>query len=302
MQVIQELETDFKAEVIAVSLLGHKQDFGSIIFDRLGNRARGHTKDAYHIADWLGGATDKVAIQSFRQSMYDAMPENFFHPVTLGGVGKSNDDIIHEIRHQRKIEQDARKFFKPFEQEASYIEMQSLLLELMYEQKATFSNLLDLFKQTWPILGRLPSSVALSFIYILPILHEVRGDIKWIERCLLFVTGFDVRIEENNSLNKIDTSLPSFTTGNSLLGINSSLAGNQYDGIAGWDIHIGPVPQSSVADVLPHSGFIELMQLLADHFVPSGIFINFIIHPEKGTDTVLSPEADGPCLGYSFFL
>jgi hypothetical protein len=134
MQTIQELKTDFRAEVIAVSLLRKDDDLAKIIIDRLGNSQRGHTKDLYNVTEIYGSVSHgaQIAIQSFRHSIYDSMPENVFHPPTLGGVGKSSAEIVGEIRLQRKREQDARKFFKPFEQEISYIEMQYLLVELRF--------------------------------------------------------------------------------------------------------------------------------------------------------------------------
>lgn len=304
MQAILELQTDFKAEVVAISMLDKNHDLGKIIIDRLGSGQRGHTKDMYgiHGDSNLPGPNGQIVIQSFRQGIYDALPENLFHPSTLGGVGKSTGETVAEIKLQRKREQEARKFFKPFEQEASYMEMQSLLLELMYEQKSTFGNLLDLFKQDWPILDQLPTEKALSFIYILPILHQVRGDRIWIERCLSFITGFGTHILENDRCRDIGDTLGGFAMGTALLGIDSTLSGSQYDGIAGWDIHIGPVPLADVGMVLPHTAFARLLSTLSDYFLPSSIFAEYTIYSQKENGAILSNKEDGAFLGYSFFL
>jgi hypothetical protein len=304
MFILEKMVSDFKAEVIATQLLAEELDVSKIIIDRLGNTHRTHTKDVYKSYEDIGQYNlDKYTIlQSFRQSIYEAMPENVFHPPTLGGLGKTQDEIVEEIKIQRKKENEARTFFKPFEQEAPYLEMQALMLELMYEKKGTYDNLYRLFEQGWPVISKLPYSMALSFIYILPILHEVRGNKEWTEKCIHFLTGFPVTIKENYTSGNIAKELDGFIMGGAKLGINSNLPGNQYDGLFGWDIHIGPVPKSLTMAVLPQSGFTELLDILTEHFVPATIFIRYFIQSEPLPATSLAPEATAGRLGFTFYL
>ena len=306
MQLLQDLQADYKAEVVGASLLAEHRDISRIIIDRLGINPRSHTKDLYRVFEETGQYDLNVhtVLQTFRQSIYDTIPEALFHPPTLGGIGRTNEEIVEEVRIQRKREEDARKFFKPFEQEASYIEMHTLLLELMYEQKATYDQFYSLFEQAWPILRGLPEAVALSFIYVLPILHQVRGDRLWTERCLSFVTGFPVTITENYHLQQIMPELPGFTVSGCRLGIDSNFGGMQYDGISCWDIAVGPIPETLIPAVLPESGFIDLIELLTEHFIPSAIFTRLTIHPASQPATVLNTNSGtgSARLGYSFFL
>ena len=305
MEILDKMAADFKAEVIATQMLAEDQDIGRIIIDRLGSTPRTHTKDVFRSYEDIGQFNlDKfTVIQSFRQSIYEALPENVFHPPTLGGLGKTHDEIVEEIKVPRKKEAEARTFFKPFEQEAPYLEIQALMLELMYEKKGSYDNLFRLFEQGWPIIAKLPYSMALSFIYILPILHQVRGNREWTEKCLSFLTGYPVTIKENYVSGKIDAGLESFTLGSSALGINSNFSGNQYDGMFGWDIHIGPVPEYQTTTVLPQSGFTELLDILAEHFVPADLFIQYFIKSEPVPSTALLPDnISGGRLGYTFYL
>ena len=257
MNILQKMESDYRAEVIAMQLLAHEQDFNKIIIDRLGGLPRTHTKDIYNTYEDISQVSlDRYTVlQSFRQSIYEAVPENIFHPPTLGGLGRSSQEIVEEIKLQRKKENEARIFFKPFEQEAPYLEMQALMLELMYEQKGTYDNLYQLFEQGWPVIRKLPRGVALSFIYILPVLNEVRGKKEWIEKCLTFLTGFPVAIKETFTAVPVAGGQMSFTTGKSLLGLTSAFAGSQNDGFPTWVMHIGPVPEDDAARVLPQSGY-----------------------------------------------
>lgn len=305
MEILEKMAADFKAEVVATQMLAEDQDIGKILINRLGSTPRTHTKDVVkHYEDIGQFNLDKyTVIESFRQSIYEALPENVFHPPTLGGLGKTQDEIVEEIKMQRRKEVEARTFFKPFEQEAPYLEIQALMLELMYEKKGSYDNLFRLFEQGWPVIARLPYSMALSFIYILPILHQVRGNRSWTEKCLSFLTGFPVSIRENYVSGHIDASLDGFTLGHSGLGIDSCLGGNQYDGMYGWDVHVGPVPEAYTTEILPRSGFTELLDLLAEHFVPADLFVRYFIKTEPVPGTALLPDsATAGRLGYTFYL
>ncbi len=302
MNILQKIEADYKAEVIAAQLLVHEQDFNKIIIERLGGLPRTHTKDIYHTYEDISQVSlDKYTVlQSFRQSIYEAVPENIFHPSTLGGLGKSSEEIVEEIKLQRKKENEARTFFKPFEQEAPYLEMQALMLELMYEQKGTYNNLFTLFEQGWPVIRMLPPATALSFIYILPILTEVRGKKEWIEKCLGFLTGFPIAIRETFTGIPVEKEARSFTTGDSVLGLTSTFPGRQDDGFPTWIVQVGPVPDEESGQVLPQSGFETLLDTLLEYMAPAHIFIQKKIDISCERETTLSGDTTAARLGYTF--
>jgi hypothetical protein len=295
---------DFKAELVAASFLSGHPDVSKVIIDRLGDLSRSHTKDIYRM-DSASAWPDPHAmlvLQSFRQGIYDLMPENVFHPASLGGVGMSAEEILVEITLQRKREQDARAFFKPFEQEASYVEIEALLLELMYEKKGKNNDLIKLFDKAWPVLKKMPPETALGFVYVLPLLYQVRGNKLWTEQCLSFLTGFPAVITEHYEWIKPDRKLPSFSTGANRLGIDTNLGGKQYDGMVDWNIHIGPINEEAVDAMLTQTDFNELLHILSGYFIPASISVRYIIRTEKAADTVLSSDRNTARLGYTFFL
>ncbi len=304
MQTFQSLETDFKAEVIGAAMLTKDADIGHILIERLGSNSRPHTKDILRIYEDTGlyNLNEQLVIQSYRQSIYDAVPENVFHPPTLGGIGKTAGEIVEEIQLQRQREKDARKFFSPFEQEASYIEMQALALELMYELKGSFDNLFDLFEQAWPILRKLPRATGLAFIYMLPVLHRIRGNRAWAAQCFAYILGFPVTITEVYGLENVADGLGCFTTGSAQLGITTTFGGYQYDGEAAWHIDVGPVPHKDMAMVLPHTDFYGLLLLLSDYFIPAGLFVHYAIRSGKEQPTLLNAGDNAARLNYTFFL
>lgn len=304
MNLLQKMELDFKAEVVATQLLAYEQDLSKIIIDRLGNIPRTHTKDVSEIHEDISqfDLDSYTILKSFRQSIYEAIPENVFHPPTLGGLGKSQEEILDEIKNQRKKETEARTFFKPFEQEAPYLEMQALMMELMYEKKGTHDNLYRLFEQGWPVIKKLPHDMALSFIYILPILNEVRGKRDWIAKCLSFLTGFIVRIDEVFKPLKIESKERSFTMGKDVLGLTTTFSGDQQDGLPEWLLTVGPVPSSMAASVLPQSGFLDLLNTLLEYMAPANISITKKINVGVEAATMLTGEEGSGRLGYTFTL
>ena len=305
MQPLMNLETDFKAEVIAALLVAEEQDVSRIILERLGNNPRPYSKDVHHIYEQLNASdlSKHTVFQIYRQSVYEALPESLFHPPVLGEITMSEAQAIEEIKLQRRREHDARIFFRPFEQEASYVQISALLIELMYEQKGRFNSLFYLFEQHWPIIRRLPEETALCYIYILPILHEVRGNRKWTEQCMSFLLNRPISIEKIYSVKDIETS-GNFSLNDCRLGIDSCFGGiTYYDGVPEWNICIGPVDDEHICSVLPQSEFFDVLDLLADCLMPDFVFNRYTITTQKTDDTCLSGDLSYTArLGYSFYL
>ncbi|MEX6687655.1 hypothetical protein QTN47_09140 [Danxiaibacter flavus] len=305
MQPLINLEADFKTEVIAALLVAGDQDVSRIILERLGNNPRPYSKDIHHIYEHVsaGNLSKHTIFQTYRQSIYEALPESLFHPPTLGEITMTEAQAVEEIRLQRRREHDARIFFRPFEQESSYVEISALLIELMYEQKGRFNNLFYLFGQAWPIINRLPEETALCFIYILPILHEVRGNRKWIEQCLSFLLNRPIMIDSVYNVKEIIAS-DNFSLNVCRLGIDSSLGGlAYYDGVPEWNICIGPVHKENICSVLPQSEFFEVLEMLTACFIPDFVFSRYTIITQKEGDTFLSANQDyNGRLGHTFYL
>lgn len=305
MNFLEKIASDFKAEAVAALLLEKEQDFDRIIIERLGHLQRTHTKDIHHSYEAHGDTEMEkhTVFQSFRQSLYEALPESVFHPPTLGGLGKSPEEIVEEIRTQRKKEQAARAFFKPFEQEAPYLEIQALLIELMFEKKQHYGELYRLFEQNWPVLKKLTREAAMGFIYMLPLLSRSRGKKEQAEACLTYLTGFPVTIKD--TVVPIDVAAQSggFAVGEYLLGQDSTLPGTHYDGRPAWLVRVGPVEQEAALQVLPGSGFEELLEELLGYFAPAGILVEKRIDIAIRAATSMSfEEPVAARLGYTFTL
>jgi hypothetical protein len=102
-----------------------------------------------------------------------------------------------------------------------------------------------------------------------------------------------------NAIRVTDEQL-SFTTGSSVLGLNSAFAGVQDDGFPTWLIHIGPVSEEDAIHVLPQSGFDDLFDTLLEFMVPASIFVQKKIEIPGSKATTLSGDTATARLGYTF--
>ncbi len=300
---VNDLYTDFRAEVIAAELLDSADGLSGILLERQPSLERPHTKDIRDLrvttSPYDGAPRWRIA--THREGLYEALPENIFHEPTLGSVHASEEEIILRIRKQRKQEADARQFFAPFEQELSYLNVSMYALEKAVCRTHS-DEIIGVFARLWPFLERLDPQSARVFIHILPFLHRVKGDFRWTEAYLELFTGVPVHISEyprtlepaeNDSLYALDYQA---------LGESMLLHGPVQDGETDLEITIGPVPWARMDDYLPGAAFGNILEELYQHFIPfHKSYRTVLLSPEEGRTFALE-TADHTTLGYSVYL
>lgn len=106
------LNTDYRVEVAALNLLKYYNEIDHIYINRLGSNNKSFNKDIENIQSEINHLGDiVVSIDTYREGIYDYLPEGLFHPLSLGGKKSNIDSIIKQIQKQKKVEADARKFF-----------------------------------------------------------------------------------------------------------------------------------------------------------------------------------------------
>ncbi len=180
-----KLQTDFKAEAVAVNLLKYHRAVSNIFIRRIGINDRAYLKDIKSItSDYLGFDEEVFIIETYREGIYDYLPEGLFHPPSLGATRKNVENVVKEIRKQKRVEEDARKFFRPFELEIFFTEVSALLKEFDFEIASDTDALLNTVSELWPLVKMMDKQNAYIFIHILPFFHQIRGDKSWFERCM----------------------------------------------------------------------------------------------------------------------
>ncbi|WP_419870788.1 type VI secretion system baseplate subunit TssG [Chryseobacterium sp. CT-SW4] len=301
-----KLQTDFKAEAVAVNLLKYYRAVSNIFIERSGINDRAYLKDIKSISSsYLGLDEEVITLETYREGIYDYLPEGIFHPPSLSTSRKNIETVVKEIRKQKKVEEDARKFFRPFELEIFFTEISSLLKEYEFDIASDTDTLLDITSELWPLIKMLDQQNAYIFIHILPFFHQIRGDKKWFERCMTAFLQVPVEVTFTpNVVDDIGKNDDSMLLGNSQLGVTYITSGKHMDGQRNWMVNIGPIPYTDVKKYIPGNPFRKVLQALYDYFLPVSVDVeeNFITE-KKDYSFLLADDHRNTCrLGYSTFL
>ncbi len=301
-----KLQTDFKAEAVAVNLLKYHRAVSNIFIERVGVNDRAYLKDIKSItSSYLGFDEEVFTIESYREGIYDYLPEGLFHPPSLGASRKNVDTVVREIRRQKRVEEDARKFFRPFELEVFFTEISSLLKESEFDITSNTDALLETVSELWPLITMLDKQNAYIFMHILPFFHQIRGSKKWFERCMTAFLQVPVVVTFSpNIIDEIEKNDDSMLLGNSRLGVTYIPSGKHMDGQRNWVVNIGPIPYEDMEKYIPGSPFRKVLQALYDYFLPVTVDVeeNFVTEKVKYSFSLEDDERNASRLGYSTFL
>lgn len=301
-----KLQTDFKAEAVAVNLLKYHRAVSNIFIERVGVNDRAYLKDIKSISSsYLGFDEEVFTIESYREGIYDYLPEGLFHPPSLGASRKNVDTVVREIRKQKRVEDDARKFFRPFELEVFFTEISALLKESEFDITSNTDSLLDTVSELWPLVRMLDKQNAYIFMHILPFFHQIRGDKRWFERCMTAFLQVPVEVTFSpNVIDEIEKNDDSMLLGNSRLGVTYIPSGRHMDGQRNWVVNIGPIPYEDMKKYIPGSPFRNVLQALYDYFLPVTVDVeeNFVTEKHEYSFSLEDDERNASRLGYSTFL
>lgn len=302
-----KLETDFKLEAVAANIVRYYGHDSKVMIRRIGINDRAYLKDIKEISVQHNDLDDEtVVLETYRESIYDYLPEAVFHPPSLGFNGRNIDNVVKEIRKQKQVEQSARNFFQPFELEIFYAEVNALLKESEIFDANHYSPLLNIISELWPILKKLDRSSAETFVHILPFLYSIKGDKGWIERFLTYFLGTDVQISfVPNSVDTHQDESVSFQLGSGKLGVTTILSGDHQDGNLNWEIAIGAIDYGEIEKYVDGHPFRKLLQEIYDIFMPVNVLVSekFVVENREESFTIGKKTADNTnILGYSTYL
>lgn len=300
------LHTDFKVEVVALNLLRFYQEIDHLFLKRLGGNHRSFHKDIKAISvDLFNAETDIVTIESYRESIYDYLPNGVFHSPTLGGFKKNTDSIIEEIRHQRKIEESARKLFEPFENEIFYLQLSILMQENQYDISDNTTLLVEVLDTLFPLLEKIDAKTARIFVFLLPFFHATKGNKKWFERCLSAFLKIPVHIVFlPNKVDDIQEVSEYLVLSQMYLGQSLVLSGSHWDGERNWGIYYGAIPYQDLEHYMPCATLRKLLITLYDYCLPVGVKVEefFVVEPQGISFTLQNTQMNTNRLGYSTFI
>ena len=300
-----QLQTDYKAEIIALNLLKYNKEVDHVLIKRVGGHDRSSSKDIKTVKEEYDEFDEKtVIIETHREGLYDYLPEGLFYPPSLGDVGNDISDIRKKVQRQREVESNARKLFQPFEMEACYTELNALLVENQYDIISESDVLTQTMGELWPLIDLLDTYSAKIFVHLLPFFHSARGDKKWFEKCLSAFLQVPVNVTfVPNQITDIASISESLVLSKMRLGVSSMLSGSHFDGERNWAVHFGPIPYDRLRDYIPGTNLRKLLQIIYDYCLPATVTAEEDFITEKqNTSFYLTDDGNNNLLGYSTFL
>lgn len=300
-----KLGTDFKVEAVTANLLKYYKEHASVFIKKIGVNDRPYLKDIKKIyTSHYGLDQQTIVLETYRESIYDYLPEGLFHPPSLGQQSYNVDSVVKEIKKQKAVEESARNFFQPFEQEFFYTEVAALLKEMELDIADQSHVIIEVIADLWPLLKEVDGHTARTFFHILPFLHEVRGNRKWIEKFLSAFLNVKVCIDfVANKINEQKDPDGMINLGTTTLGINFIPNGAHWDGERNWRVNIGPIPYPKIHKYVPGHPFRKLLQGIYDYLMPLSVRIeeNFVTEKKKNS-FVLGKTSNTNRLSYSTFI
>jgi type VI secretion system protein ImpH len=266
------LQPDFRAEVVAAEMI----DKGIASIDQLmivllGASKRSFRKDVDTLSEDVANFDHKdyITITTHKEGIYDMLPEGLFHRPALPKTATTEAEILAYMRQHRVEEQNARRFFQPFEAAINHQRIQVALYEGRLDKGAHYDELLEVFAEHWEIFDYLDTAQANIFIQILPLIHDLRDDHRMVETIFHLIFNLPVTINMRRQL-PIKTPNPIFSLlSDCRLGVNMTTSNDVYDG--GEDeliITIGPITNAQLQLFSPDTTNSKILELLSSYLLP----------------------------------
>ena len=264
-----ELNTDYRVEVVAASLLESVGDVDKILIFRDKANLRNTSKDIRKIgyAHLSEDFIEYLCLYTTRQGIYNHLPEGIFHQPHALNKQKSHEEIIDEIKDQRRDELVARRFFQPFEMAIDRILIEAQRYERKFNKISFHDNLKNVFTRYWPVFKLMDVRQAALFIRIIPELYCLNTDFTLTANVLsiIFDIPFKIELGKTSRIPFDSAIVPKLGKGK--LGFNTVLVGETFtDGSRDICITIGPMLPEQTRLFLPtfQNGMLlkELLRLM----------------------------------------
>lgn len=279
---VNSIETDYKAEVIIAGLLEGGLSPDQIYMIREGNAERGYSKDIAYLRTeyFLRRQTKYLGLRVNRQGLYEMLPEGVFHKPKGNPFQKDITEIIEEIEKQRKEEQVAKMFFRPFEVSASYALINAQLFERRIDKKRTNRNFVNIFSRYWPILSLLPLNKAVLFIEIISIVADIGHKIAFSAQIFSALLDVPVEIRQGNKpCSSIQKGIiPKFK--DIRLGINAIIGKTYEEEYENIIVRLGPMSSELIVYYNKKNNGKKIIKYLSDALLPADRKVYFRYIPQ----------------------
>lgn len=299
-----DLNTDYKAEIIAYNIWKNYKGINGVFLKRLGSHPRSFHKDVKRIRPEYIDVKEKiVSVESYREGIYDYLPEGIFHPPSLKKARQNITEVVEQIRYEKRVEQKGRMFFQPFELEVYFSHLKALDLADSFDGIDKRDQFLNMLEELWPLLKLLDDKNARIFACLLPYFHASRGKKHWLEKCLSAFLKIPVNISFTpNKIIEFDHLSTAFVVGEMRLGLTCVLAENHFDGEKNWKFTLGPIAYEELHLYAKGSPLMTLLNTIYEYCLPITTIAIEELVTLKNEHSFRVGNKNNSVLGYSTYL
>ncbi|WP_420150004.1 hypothetical protein [Spirosoma sp.] len=290
---LNHLPVDLRAEVVLADMLDDGVTLDDLIVNPVGLFKRPYGRDISRVA-WVEAqhkARRWLQIDLNRSGLYDLLPEGVFHQPTSHDTSSSKESTLREMAIQHEREQQARRFFLPFEQEFFRLRVrieQEQRNFLFGDDNHAADVALDWF---WGLPSFLTPIQRIRLRYLLPIMHQIVGNLSLMEACFgqLIDERVSLQIESSEQIWLLSDTP---TLGQWQLGVDSVFDGWITDGepILSITVHIDQ--PDKLMDYLPGTAGHRLLNWLTGYIVPMDLNSRLKLDTSALADTFVLAEED----------
>jgi hypothetical protein len=270
-QYINQLSFDLKAEMLVAVLSEQRIDLGKILATFDGQLKRTWSSDiAWSAVDRLETDDIMLSLHLNRDGIYDTLPEALFHS-NYGNEDQSAKEMARDSIQMRSEEKEIRSFFQPFENEIFLQRVQLAVIENQLFKNLDARFLTAMIPHFWRVDQDLPEKYVDHLRKLLPLVHQITGDLDLTAQCLEFVIKEKVRID-NSAEDPDDVTQTDFRhsgiLNESLLGINT-ITGNLDNGFVNHLLcSIGPIVHTETSELIKNGTMTRFLDCFYSYFIP----------------------------------
>lgn len=281
---VNELHTDYRAEVIAAEIVAAGIDLDQILITPIGSFKRPYSKEIAEIQVEIpeGELTEYLRILIYREGIYDMLPQRLFHQPLRGKTIKSEEEIIEEIKIHRQQEKQARRFFSVFDTEIFSLKTLLSVKENRMDRSGRYLDLVAVFSPFWPIFNYLDLNQANFFLHFIPLFHQVRNDIHFMEKfaTVLLDTPVTILTRVKAVTHHLKGGL---TLGKNKLGVDSVSGESFQEDEEELVAKVGPLSGVEIDRFMPGTPNDKILHYLFDYFLP--VEVNIILDLDIAPDS-----------------
>lgn len=287
------MEKDFKAEVTAAEMIELGVPADKVVILMLGAMKRSLRRDVQSIEEEASAYdhSEYVVIKTPKEGLYDMLPEGLFHHPSSHKSNATVKEISKAIKRRKEEEQQARRFFIPFEAAINHLRTQLAFYEARLDKRSQHDELVSIFTGEWEIFEHLDARQANLFLYLIPILHDIRDNHPVVELIMEMMLDLPVKVRLRSQMPLRPTEPILSIMGDSALGVNLTTGNEVFDeGVDEILITVGPVSSEGFQQFMPGGKSATLLEMLIDHLLP--VHLDVVTEFELGTKDRIIRLAD----------